>query len=89
VFFGISMVDLVILIQYKLEYKLTLQNKLFFFAFFWLRSHLMLKIDQNFFSSKFYNLYTIRKPTSNLVDLRCFQKFYTVIWVKKNLKKRN
>jgi hypothetical protein len=30
------------------------------------------------------NLYTIRKPMSNLVDLRCFQKFYTVICVKKN-----
>jgi hypothetical protein len=29
------------------------------------------------------NLCTIRKPMSNLVDLFCFQKFYTIIWVKK------
>jgi hypothetical protein len=38
----------------------------------------MLKIDQNFFSSKGDNSYTIRKPMSNLVDFCCFQKFYTV-----------
>ena len=29
-------------------------------------------------------LYTIRKLISNLADFGCFQKFYTVIWVKKN-----
>jgi hypothetical protein len=37
---------------FRMVYKLSLQNKLIFFAFFWLRSHLMLKIDQNFFSAK-------------------------------------
>jgi hypothetical protein len=35
--------------------------------------HLVLKIDQNFFSSKCDNLYTIQKPMSNLVDLCCFK----------------
>jgi hypothetical protein len=49
----------------------------------------MLKTDQNFFSSKCNNLYTIRKPMLNLVDLCCFQKFYTVIWVKKIEKYEN
>jgi hypothetical protein len=34
----------------------------------------MLKIDQNFFSAKCDNLYTIRKPMSNLVDFGCFKK---------------
>jgi hypothetical protein len=47
----------------------------------------MLKIYQNLFSHKCDILYTIRKPISNLVDLCCFKKFYTVIWVKNKLKK--
>jgi hypothetical protein len=33
------------------------------------------------------NSYTIRKPMSNLVDLCCIKKFYTVIWVEKKIEK--
>ena len=73
---------------FRMVYELSLQNKFIFFAFFWLKSFLMLKIYQNVFSSKCNNSYTIRKPMSNLVDLCCFKKFYTVIWVKKNWKIR-
>jgi hypothetical protein len=35
----------------------------------------MLKIDQNFFSSKCDNSYTIQKPMSNLVFLQVLENF--------------
>jgi hypothetical protein len=56
---------------FRMVYKLLLLNILFFLRFF---AYLMLKIDQNFFSSRCDNSYTIQKPMSNLVDLCCFQK---------------
>ena len=46
----------------------------------------MLKNDKIFLLSIYNNLLTIRKPMLNLVDLCCFQKFYTVLWVGKKMK---
>jgi hypothetical protein len=69
---------------FRMVYKLShLADKKFWsiFSIRWILSQKNTKKNYLFFN---VNLCTIRKPMSNLVVLCCFQKIYTVIWVKKN-----
>ncbi len=70
--------------DYQMVYELSHLDEKKFLSIFYLRWFQNQKNTKKI--NWFYNdnSYTIRKPMSNLVNLCCFKKFYTAIWVKKN-----
>ena len=74
---------------FRMVYKLSYLDEKKFWTIFSIRWDLCQKIAKLNYLLGNDNLYTIRKPMSNLVDLCCFQKFYTIIWEKKIEKYEN
>ena len=74
---------------FRMVHKLSYLEEKKFLSIFSIRGDPYQKKVKNFFFLWYGNLYTIRKPVSNLVDLCWCKKSFRVIWVKNSWKIRN